>query len=149
MAIGEISSASPWMEKEPAKGTTSGEPLRFHTMIYLRFSIGIVEEEEVIKKLVWNCWRHGRTWFQSSPRACENWWQELKHTDLVSGRIFDFSDNKLAQDQNLLDQEKYIRQFLEQARKIAKIASKHLGGAPQERRLSRLKHGSQTSLVMQ
>ena len=66
-----------------------------------------------------------------TPHLAENWWQELKHTDLVSGRIFDFSDNKLAQDQNLLDQEKYIRQFLEQARKIAKIASKHLGGAPQ------------------
>ncbi len=65
-----------------------------------------------------------------TPHLAENWWQELKHTDLVSGRVFDFSDNKLAQDQNLLDQEKYIRQFLEQARKIAKIASKHLGGAP-------------------
>ena len=42
----------------------------------------------------------------------ENWWQELKHTDLVSGRILIFQIISWQQDQNLLDQEKYIRQFL-------------------------------------
>jgi leucyl-tRNA synthetase len=66
----------------------------------------------------------------ATPHIAEDWWRLLGHSDLVAGRVFDTPGPLDSDELAALDSEAYLRSFLEQARKVAKVASKHLGGEP-------------------
>jgi len=67
----------------------------------------------------------------ATPHIAEDWWKMLGNTDLVAGRVFELPEELGQEELDALDDENYLRAFLEQARKIAKVASKHIGGEPQ------------------
>ncbi|MGY8745511.1 MAG: leucine--tRNA ligase [Candidatus Poseidoniales archaeon] len=66
----------------------------------------------------------------ATPHIAEDWWKILGHSDLVAGRVFDTPGDLGVEELAALDAESYLRAFLEQARKVAKVASKHIGGNP-------------------
>jgi leucyl-tRNA synthetase len=86
-------------------------------------------ENPTIGKEILEVWTHMIS--IATPHIAEDWWQMLGNTDLVAGRIFDTPGDLTAEELSALDAENYLRSFLEQARKVAKVASKHIGGAPQ------------------
>ncbi len=66
----------------------------------------------------------------ATPHIAEDWWKMLGNTDLVAGRVFDTPGDLVPEELSALDAENYLRSFLEQARKVAKVATKHIGGIP-------------------
>ena len=66
----------------------------------------------------------------ATPHIAEDWWRMLGHSDLVAGRVFDTPGDLAVEELTALEAETYLRAFLEQARKVAKVASKHIGGNP-------------------
>jgi leucyl-tRNA synthetase len=66
----------------------------------------------------------------ATPHIAEDWWVMLGNSDLVAGRVFDTPGDLELDELAALDAETYLRAFLEQARKVAKVASKHIGGEP-------------------
>lgn len=86
-------------------------------------------ENPTVGKEILEVWTHMIS--IATPHIAEDWWQMLGNTDLVAGRIFDTPGDLTAEELSALDAENYLRSFLEQARKVAKVASKHIGGEPQ------------------
>ena len=68
----------------------------------------------------------------ATPHIAEDWWRMLGHTDLVASRVFKIPGTLSSEELSALDSETYLRSFLEQARKIARVAAKHIGGSPQK-----------------
>ena len=67
----------------------------------------------------------------ATPHLAEDWWKMQGKQDLVASRVFDAPKSLTAEELAALDDETYLRAFLEQARKVAKVATKHIGGPPQ------------------
>ena len=66
----------------------------------------------------------------STPHIAEDWWKMMGNDDLVASRVFELPAQLTTAEKDALDAETYLRAFLEQARKVAKVATKHIGGAP-------------------
>ena len=66
----------------------------------------------------------------STPHIAEDWWKMMGNDDLVASRVFQMPAQLTTAEKDALDAETYLRAFLEQARKVAKVATKHIGGAP-------------------
>ncbi len=64
----------------------------------------------------------------ATPHLAEDWWQMLGNDGLVAAREFDDIGPCNQEETAALTAETYLRSFLEQARKVAKIAEKHIGG---------------------
>ena len=64
----------------------------------------------------------------ATPHLAEDWWKTLGNADLVAGRVFETPDKLTKSEMRSLEDESYLRSFLEQGRKVAKIASKHIDG---------------------
>jgi len=64
----------------------------------------------------------------ATPHLAEDWWKTLGNSDLVAGRIFETPDELTPSEMRSLEDESYLRSFLEQGRKVAKIAAKHIDG---------------------
>ena len=67
----------------------------------------------------------------ATPHLAEDWWRILGNSDLMASRTFSIPNELNQEEKSALEAEAYLRSFLEQARKIAKIASKHIGGSPE------------------
>ena len=67
----------------------------------------------------------------ATPHLAEDWWKLLGNSDLIAGRVFVSPGQLNSEELAAIDSEAYLRGFLEQARKVAKIAVKHLDDAPQ------------------
>ena len=67
----------------------------------------------------------------ATPHLAEDWWKMQGKEDLVASRVFDAPKSLTTEELAALDDETYLRAFLEQARKVAKVATKHIGGPPQ------------------
>ena len=71
----------------------------------------------------------------ATPHLAEMWWDVLGNDDLVATRtlqgVEDFSNHHFA----ALDGETWLRDLLEHARRIARIAEKHIGNAPTKARI--------------
>ena len=67
----------------------------------------------------------------ATPHLAEDWWKLLGNSDLIAGRVFVSPDQLNSEELAAIEAEAYLRGFLEQARKVAKIAVKHLDDAPQ------------------
>ena len=85
------------------------------------------ENPEVGKEIL-NVWSHMIS--IATPHLAEDWWKMQGNTDLMAGRVFDLPGELSGEELAALDAESYLRSFLEQARKVAKIAVKHLGSDP-------------------
>ena len=66
----------------------------------------------------------------ATPHIAEDWWKMLGNADLVASRTFSLPGELNPEEEAALEAESYLRSFLEQARKVAKVASKHIGGEP-------------------
>ena len=66
----------------------------------------------------------------ATPHMAEDWWKMQGNSDLMAGRTFDLPGSLSKEELASLEAEAYLRAFLEQARKVAKIAVKHIGGEP-------------------
>jgi hypothetical protein len=66
----------------------------------------------------------------ATPHMAEDWWKMLGHNDLIAGRVYSGLEKMSAEEKHSLENEAFLRSFLEQARKVAKIASRHIGGEP-------------------
>ncbi len=80
-----------------------------------------------VGRKVLECWTHMIS--TSSPHMAEDWWKMLGNNDLIAGRIFQIEDTLEANEQKALIDESYLRAFLELARKVSKVAEKHIGGS--------------------
>ena len=67
----------------------------------------------------------------ATPHLAEDWWKLLGNSDLVAGRIFSSPGSLSTEEAIAIESEAYLRGFLEQARKVAKVAVKHLDGEPE------------------
>ena len=67
----------------------------------------------------------------ATPHLAEDWWKLLGNDDLVAGRVFETPSPLTSEELAAIESETYLRSFLEQARKVSKVAIKHLGGNPQ------------------
>ena len=67
----------------------------------------------------------------ATPHLAEDWWQMTGNSDLLASRTFQLPGQLTSEEIKSIDAESYLRSFLEQARKVAKVASKHIGGTPQ------------------
>ena len=67
----------------------------------------------------------------ATPHLAEDWWKLLGNEDLVAGRVFETPSPLTSEELAAIESETYLRSFLEQARKVSKVAVKHLGGNPQ------------------
>ena len=66
----------------------------------------------------------------ATPHLAEDWWKILGHDDLIAGRVYPDLEEMSSEEKCSLENEAFLRSFLEQARKVAKIASRHIGGEP-------------------
>jgi leucyl-tRNA synthetase len=66
----------------------------------------------------------------ATPHLAEDWWKILGKEDLVAGRVFQVPSPLTSEESAAIESETYLRSFLEQARKVSKVAVKHLGGDP-------------------
>ena len=66
----------------------------------------------------------------ATPHLAEDWWKILGKEDLVAGRVFEVPRPLTSEETAAIESETYLRGFLEQARKVSKVAAKHLGGSP-------------------
>ncbi|MDP6870195.1 MAG: leucine--tRNA ligase [Candidatus Poseidoniaceae archaeon] len=64
----------------------------------------------------------------ATPHLAEDWWKYLGNSDLVAGRTFTSLPELNEKELQALIDENYLRIFLEQARKVSRIAEKHIGG---------------------
>ena len=64
----------------------------------------------------------------ATPHIAEDWWKMLGNSDLIASRTFTLPGNLNSEEEAALEAESYLRAFLEQARKVAKVASKHIDG---------------------
>ena len=85
------------------------------------------ENPEVGKEIL-NVWTHMIS--IATPHLAEDWWKMLGNADLVASRTFSLPGELNPEEKAALEAESYLRSFLEQARKVAKVASKHIGGEP-------------------
>ena len=85
------------------------------------------ENPEVGKEIL-NVWTHMIS--IATPHLAEDWWKMQGNTDLMAGRVFDLPGELSEEEVAALEAESYLRTFLEQARKVAKIAVKHIGSEP-------------------
>ena len=85
------------------------------------------ENPEVGKEIL-NVWTHMIS--IATPHLAEDWWKMLGNADLVASRTFSLPGQLNPEEKAALEAESYLRSFLEQARKVAKVASKHIGGEP-------------------
>ena len=101
-----------------------------------------ISHYEIIKDINWYTRRGGQnvdvarrwlpTWAQmvsvSTPHLAEEWWAAMEGTSgLVAGSTMTVPDQLSDDQQTLLDGEQYIRDVLEQARKVRVVAERHLG----------------------
>ena len=66
----------------------------------------------------------------ATPHLAEDWWEIMGNQDLIAGRKFSPLDDLTPGEISALEAETYLRSFLEQARKVAKVAVRHIGGEP-------------------
>ena len=66
----------------------------------------------------------------ATPHIAEDWWKMLGNDDLIASRKMSLQGELSSEEHNALEAESYLRNFLEQARKVAKVATKHIGGEP-------------------
>ena len=66
----------------------------------------------------------------ATPHLAEDWWKLIGNSDLIAGRVFTSPEPLRPDELIALESETYLRVFLEQARKVAKVAVKHLDSAP-------------------
>jgi len=66
----------------------------------------------------------------ATPHLAEDWWKMMGNNDLIASRTFSMPNDLSEEERCALENESYLRAFLEQARKVAKVASKHIGGEP-------------------
>ena len=66
----------------------------------------------------------------ATPHIAEDWWKILGNSDLIASRTFSVPKSLNEDELAALEAESYLRAFLEQARKVSKIATKHIGGEP-------------------
>ena len=66
----------------------------------------------------------------ATPHIAEDWWKILGNSDLIAGRTFSVPKSLNEDELAALEAESYLRAFLEQARKVSKVATKHIGGDP-------------------
>ena len=98
---------------------------------------------EIIKDINWYVRRGGKNpditaeilpqWTQmisvSTPHLAEEWWAGLQHSESFAANSHLQSPVPVSDDDHIiLAGEQYIRDFLEQARKVQNIAERHLGG---------------------
>ena len=81
---------------------------------------------QAVGRKVLHCWTHMIS--TTSPHMAEDWWKMLGNDDLIAGRIFQIEDALEVNEQKALIDERYLRAFLELARKVSKVAEKHIGG---------------------
>ena len=81
---------------------------------------------QAVGRKVLHCWTHMIS--TTSPHMAEDWWKMLGNEDLIAGRIFQIEDALEVNEQKALIDERYLRAFLELARKVSKVAEKHIGG---------------------
>lgn len=62
----------------------------------------------------------------STPHMAEDWWKELGNEDLISASQLQPAGLLSETQRAILDAEKYMRSFLESARKIKNVAERHL-----------------------
>ena len=67
----------------------------------------------------------------ATPHLAEDWWKIMGNDDLIAGRAFTKPADLTSDEKSALEAETYLRSFLEQARKVAKVAAKHIGGQPE------------------
>jgi len=67
----------------------------------------------------------------ATPHLAEDWWKIMGNGDLIAGRTFTKPAELTSNEKSALEAETYLRSFLEQARKVAKVAIKHIGGPPE------------------
>ena len=65
----------------------------------------------------------------ATPHLAEDWWKILGNEDLIASRFFETPEKLRSDEMRKLEDEAYLRSFLEQGRKVAKIASKHVEGS--------------------
>lgn len=85
-------------------------------------------ENPEIGKEILNLWCHMIS--VATPHLAEDWWEMMGNQDLIAARTFPYPDEISADEISALEDEAYLRSFLEQARKVAKVAAKHIGGEP-------------------
>ena len=104
-----------------------------------------ISHYEIIKDINWYVRRGGENpsvatkifsqWTQmisvSTPHLAEDWWAGRANHDgsFVAKSQFQKPAPTTSEDHLILSAEQYIRDFLEQARKVQNIAERHLGGA--------------------
>ena len=81
---------------------------------------------QAVGRKVLHCWTHMIS--TTSPHMAEDWWKMLGNEDLIAGRIFQIEAALEVNEQKALIDERYLRAFLELARKVSKVAEKHIGG---------------------
>ena len=86
------------------------------------------ENPEVGKEIL-DVWCHMIS--VATPHLAEDWWKIMGNDDLIAGRTFTKPADLTSDEKSALEAETYLRSFLEQARKVAKVAVKHIGGQPE------------------
>ena len=86
------------------------------------------ENPEIGRKIL-DVWCHMIS--VATPHLAEDWWKIMGNNDLIAGRIFSKPVGLTSDEKSALEAETYLRSFLEQARKVAKVAVKHIGGQPE------------------
>ena len=66
----------------------------------------------------------------ATPHIAEDWWKMLGNDELIASRKMSLPGELSSEEHNALEAESIFRTFLEQARKVAKVATKHIGGEP-------------------
>ena len=85
-------------------------------------------ENPEIGKEILDVWCHMIS--VATPHLAEDWWKIMGNEDLIAGRTFTKPDDLTSEENSALEAETYLRSFLEQARKVAKVAVKHICGQP-------------------
>ena len=86
------------------------------------------ENPEIGRKIL-DVWCHMIS--VATPHLAEDWWKIMGNDDLIAGRTFTKPADLTSNEKSALEAETYLRSFLEQARKVAKVAVKHIGGKPE------------------
>ncbi len=66
----------------------------------------------------------------ATPHLAEDWWKALGNDGLIAASTYCCPGVIIAEERTALEAETYLRAFLEQARKVGKVAIKHIGGPP-------------------
>ena len=85
-------------------------------------------ENPEIGKEILDVWCHMIS--VATPHLAEDWWKVMGNDDLIAGRTLTNPENLTTEEKSALEAETYLRSFLEQARKVSKVAVKHIGGQP-------------------